>query len=707
MIVRSHEFNQYLAFIDRADVLAIDTETTGLNPWRDDRIVGISVAGYQHGEMVSYYFPFRHGDGYNLPEEFIKPLIAALEHVPKLLMFNSKFDLQMLYREGMQMPLDPERCEDVMIAAHLMNENEESFALKRLADKYLGAGSSMDEAELTRLLKQRYGQKATKGDLWRLKSEEVDAYACSDTELTYRLWELYRQPLETWKLTKLYMEMNRYSLIINQMEIRGFMLDVPLIHQMIDTIGPRMEELRSEINDMAGYELNPRSPKQVCEAFGIESSAADVLEALDSPLAKKIVEFRHWAKAARTYYNPYLERMDANHVIHPSFWVTGTVAGRLSCRDPNLQNVPRQGTYFQVRDVFIARPGHRLLEVDYEQAELRIAAHYAKDKRMIDIFNKERDPHQETAYELFRDEAIQTATMLALFSGVYPDSPGAEVLSRLFTNDQERSLSETCVQFRRQIGKDQETGSGERGKSTDRAEISHMEKWDWMVQIASQGELRTVRERILSASASQGSGSIQQHSFQFRDALQVLSSAGARVVQEFPEWKERRNTGKTLGFGVLYGMGISGFCRNTGKSYEEAKAYLDAYHGLYPGFRSLSNHMADMAQRQGYIRLETGRVRRYDGVHVEYRKAMNNLIQGTAAEVIRLSMMRLFEEVPEAPMLIQVHDSLIFEIPDDVPLEPTFKKIKNIMEGFKFNPAMKIDAKIGTRWGSLEPYDVA
>ena len=228
MLVRDSMFQEAVHWIESQPVVAVDVETTGLNCWRGDRIVGIAVSDAE----TSYYFPFRHGDGFNLPEDWIRRVVRALERVPKLVMFNAKFDLQFLYHDGMEMPIEADRCEDVMLAAHLMNENEESFQLKRLADKYLGPGSSMDEAELTRLLKQRYGQKATKGDLWRLRSDEVAAYACSDTLLTYRLWQMYLPHLDNWKLTKLYMEVNRYSLILNQMEIRGFLLDVNKIEQL-------------------------------------------------------------------------------------------------------------------------------------------------------------------------------------------------------------------------------------------------------------------------------------------------------------------------------------------------------------------------------------------------------------------------------------------------------------------------------------------
>ena len=546
-----------MTWVENSPEISVDVETTGLDIWTGDRVIGIAVSD----DKTAYYFPFGHNEGYNLPLNYKERVYEAIDKVPHLITFNGKFDFQAMYQDGFNRV---DGWEDVMLAAHLMNENEPSFALKRLADRYFGQGTSADEAELTRQIKSRFGRTAKKGEIWRLPSDVVAPYACSDTLLTYRLRDFYRPHLERWSLATLHDEVQLYNRILNQIEIHGVLIDTEYIHETRQTIGPRMAELKSLINASVGYEINPQSPKQLKEYFGTSGTSKEILELLDDPVAQMVLDFRGLKKLDGTYFTSYESLMDSNSLIHASFNVHGTVAGRLSSSKPNLQNVPKE-----VRRAFIARPGHVIVEADYQAAEMRLAAHFTKSPRLVQIFRADGDPHKMVADEM---------------------------------------------------------------------------------------------TELMGAPVS-------------------------------------RQRGKVINFGKIYGMGALGFSKKFDITPEEAKRYVDAYDNKFPEIKALYYALQKEAQERGYIRLPTGRVRRYpDG---KFQTAFNNLIQGTAAEVVRFAMTRIAKQLPEAQMLLQVHDSILFELREDQ-VEELVPEIVRVMEDFQFDPPMRVDVNIGPSWGSME-----
>lgn len=559
MLVTELTLDDAFRWMCMREEMAVDVETTGLSIWGGDRVIGIAVSDAE----TAFYFPFGHNEGYNLPRKHLPDVYKAISDCPHLITWNGKFDLQAMRQDGFERDGG---WEDVMLSAHLMNENEESFALKRIADKYFGAGTSADETELTRQIKSRFGQKAKKGEIWRLPSEVVAPYACSDTLLTYRLRDFYRPHLEEWSLSELNEEVQQYNNILNQIESYGVRMDVDWIREAQAKAGPRMDQIKREIDALVGYEINPQSPIQLREYLGTSGTSKEILETLDDPVAALVLEFRAQKKVSGTYLTNYLEMMDENHDIHATFNPHGTVAGRLSSSNPNLQNVPKF-----VRRAFIARPGNVIVEIDYRAAEMRLAAHYSRAPKLVQIFREDGDPHQLVADEM-------TAIM------------------------------------------------------------------------------------------------------------------GSQVT---------RQQGKIINFGKIYGMAAAGFSKKFDITYEEAQRYVEAYDDRFPEIRDLYYSMQNKAANDGYIRLPTGRVRRYH--NGRFQTAMNNLIQGTAAEVVRYSMMRLNKQVPEAQMLLQVHDSIMFEIPEGS-IDELIPRIVSIMEDFQFDPPMRVDVSVGPSWGTLEEY---
>lgn len=168
-----------------------------------------------------------------------------------------------------------------------------------------------------------------------------------------------------------------------------------------------------------------------------------------------------------------------------------------------------------------------------------------------------------------------------------------------------------------------------------------------------------------------------------------------------------RDAAKRMNFGVIYGIGKKAVARQLHISEDLAAQYLAKYHGMYPGFRRLMKMAETMAEQRGYIRLWTGRVRHYDQYN-ETHKAMSNLVQGAVAEIIRHCILRNYRDL--APMgvrlLLQVHDSIVFEVPNDI-LFNVLPIINRNMTDFNFDIPLKVDIKYGERWGGMTKWEAA
>lgn len=585
LIDSDSKYSKALNFLQKPhNSMVVDLETTGLNVWGEDRLCGIAI--YADGK--SFYFPFRHG-GADTPGNI--PL-KKLEDFKKVLTrsdvtyigWNYKFDMQNLFQDGIPFPT---KIEDPMLAAHLMNENEyllntegkvvfrngkpaTVYQLKTLSDRYLEETASLEESILIdKIIAAGFtkSKSKAKGEMWRLPASDVAAYAEQDVILTQRMRDFYVPHLVNWKLYDIWQETNNYEQLITEIETNGMQIDPVLTAQYIAEANQHTEELESQIRAMAGYNINLKSSKQVCAFLGVNSSAKDVLEEMDTPAAKIMQEYRQWSKVNDTYYKQYLEEMDKNNRLHTSLLLTGTVTGRLASIHPNLQAVPRKSSIYKVKDIFVAWPDHVLVQADYSQAEMRLGTHYAQEKRMAEKILRGADVHTETAGEL----------------GI------------------------------------------------------------------------------------------------------------------------PRDAAKRINFGVIYDIGKVSLAQQLKIEENLAGQYLSKYRAGYPGFKALSRRAERMASERGYIRMWTGRIKRYDQYNPT-RKAMSNLIQGGVAEIIRTTMLRLHREVPEAIQVLQVHDSVLFQIPR-TKLNASLPKIKMIMEDYQFDLPMTVDIEYGLRWGSLQKWN--
>ncbi len=407
MLVTRKNFDRCLSWFANLPRLVCDTETTGVNPWLGDHVCGV-VLGTPALDRVCY-FPVRHEPGNNLRRSQYQRLIQLLSR-PGLILtgWNIKFDIEMLMEDGMRFP---DVTEDVMLACHHLNENDKPFELKRWAVKHVDSHAADAEKEMVALIQQqmkerhgeRVGKQQAKGMIWRLTPAETEPYACDDVRSTEKLRHLAIPALKTWKTLQLWRESNHYLLATTKMERRGLRLDVPLTRKYERQAIRQAAKAKLVIDNAAGYELNLNSPKQMQAFLKVTSARAEILEQLNTPEAEAILKFRAWDKAAGSYYTPWLARKDAHNVLHANLLLHGTGTGRMSSRAPgNLHSVPVYRREYKVKDVVIARPGYVLVSADYNQGELRVGTHVAKEENMAKLFLSARrvDIHQAVADEL-------------------------------------------------------------------------------------------------------------------------------------------------------------------------------------------------------------------------------------------------------------------------------------------------------------------
>lgn len=228
---------------------------------------------------------------------------------------------------------------------------------------------------------------------------------------------------------------------------------------------------------------------------------------------------------------------------------------------------------------------------------------------------------------------------------------------------------------------------------------------------ADEGQVRGVKDvfiarpgyYLVQADYSQAEIRLGAHYTGDENMIRILSSEDADIHTETAEELSiSRQDGKTLNFSVIYGIGAATLSERLGISEERARAYLDKYHKKRPGFRLLYKDCERTATDRGYIRLWTGRVRRYNVPEAEPHKAMSNLIQGGVAEIIRHAMLRLASliEGEDTHMLLQVHDSVVFEVPIQ-DMDRMVPSIESAMTDFNFSVPMKVDIHYGKTLGKL------
>ena len=353
--------------------------------------------------------------------------------------------------------------------------------------------------------------------------------------------------------------------VLADMERSGFLVDGGALARFGRELSDTIDRLEQRIYAAAGQQFNINSPKQLgkvlFEDLGLPhgkktktgwSTNADVLEKLkDHPLVADVLTYRQYAKLKSTYADGLLKVIDPDGRIRTSFQMTVTATGRLSSTEPNLQNIPtRTELGSKMREMFVAAPGHVLVDADYSQIELRLLAHISGDTAMQQAFLSGEDFHTVTAARVFH------------------------------------------------VPQDQ---------------VTH----------------------------------------------------------------QMRSRAKAVNFGIVYGISAFSLSQDIGVTVQEAKEYMDRYFATYTGVKQYMTDVVDKAREQGYVETLWHRRRalpelkssNFNMRSFGERVALNMPIQGTAADIIKLAMVRvhsrLAREGLEARLIMQVHDELIVECPEE------------------------------------------
>ena len=410
------ELDKFLATVD--DVIAIDTETTGLN-YLDSKIVGISLAtNDSHG----VYIPIRHRIGSDdlFTENTIAPNQLDIDTVYKKLWpiftnknitkvgHNLKFDLHMFANDGWDIyQISP--VDDTMLISYALHGTLHGHGLDELAQKYL--------AHINIPFSSLFPPKTRDADMHfdTLNISAATPYAAEDATICMALYKLMRPQLDkNDKLRELYETCDLPLMpVLIKMERAGVLVNRDGLLQLSGVFHNQLTQLESEIWQMAGHEFNIASPKQLATILFDElnlppnkkrSTDAETLnDLLDThPIIEKILNWRSIAKLAGTYADALPRQIASDGRIHTTYLQTSTNTGRLSSRDPNLQNIPiKTELGEEIRKCFVAPNGRVLISADYSQIQLRLLADVADVHTFKETFNAGRDIHEQTARQIF------------------------------------------------------------------------------------------------------------------------------------------------------------------------------------------------------------------------------------------------------------------------------------------------------------------
>ena len=410
-ILTKKEFEALLDRLSRAEVTAIDTETTSLN-YMQAEIVGISVAIVSN---EAYYIPLMHeydGVPNQLDREYVlqklKPWLEDKE--AKKIGHNLKYDSHIFANHGIELNGTDF---DSMLESYVLNSTATRHNLNAVAKRYLNLDTTSYEDVA--------GKGAKQIGFNQVSLEDAIHYAAEDADVSFQLHQtLHPKLMEINSLAKLYTDMEAPLLkVLQTIERNGVLIDESMLEKQSDQFAITLKELESKAYSLAGAEFNLNSPKQLQEILydklslpilkktpkGQPSTAENVLQRLaaDFPIVQTILNYRTTAKLKTTYTDklPLMVNQDTGRV-HTSYHQAVTATGRLSSSDPNLQNIPiRTVEGRRIRQAFIAPKGFQILAADYSQIELRIMAHNSQDPGLLDAFQAGLDIHQATAAEIF------------------------------------------------------------------------------------------------------------------------------------------------------------------------------------------------------------------------------------------------------------------------------------------------------------------
>ena len=566
-------------------------------------LLGISFAS---SDKISYYIPFSSGEdlfsqGSLSVTEGIKAIQKLFDQTDSRLIFHDmKFTYKVLRHNGLKCLEESDTSLsffDTMIASWLLDPEElgnNPYALDILAEKKLA------------ILKTEYDEIVSKDNsLKDADQKDLAQYIGEKPVITLALYKELNALIKKFYKEKLFNEMELPLIpILSEMELRGIHLDTNQLYDYSKELSSQISNLEKEIFSIVGHEFNIASTKQLQEVLFTErglkpskktktgySTDTSVLEELSiyDPVTKKILEYRELSKLLSTYVEALPKLTDEDSLIHTTFVQTGTATGRLSCKDPNLQNIPvRSEQGRRIRSAFTSKPGTVFISADYSQIELVVMAHLSKDPNMCKAFTEGTDVHKATASLIYK-------------------VPQEEVTA------------------------------------------------------------------------------------------------------------DMRRLAKTINFGVIYGMSAFRLSNELGISRTQAQEFITSYFTEYASIQRFISETIQEAHEKCRVSTIFGRSRfiptinnanKNDQAAAE-RIAVNTPIQGSAADIVKMAMLKVNTALRTNPtgakMLLQVHDELIFECPDNQEaIDNTLKLIKENMENaVKLSIPLRVSIEYGKNWGEF------
>jgi len=590
--------DRWIAAARAAHVVAVDTETATLDSVTGE-LVGVSLST---GPGRACYIPLGHG-GTDMfaekPEQV--PMADALGRLHALFAdeavlkvgHNLKYDIGVLAQHGLTIaPYD-----DTLVMSFALDAGKHQHGLDELSKLHL------DHACIS--FKEVCGTGKSQISFAEVPLDRATQYAAEDAEVAWRLWKLLKLRLPLEGGTRVYEMVDRpLAAIVETMERAGITVDRDYLARLSGEFATEMLRIEGEIHALAGQPFAIGSPKQLGEIlfdklglkggrkgksgdWSTDQSELERLERDGVPIARKILEWRQLAKLKSTYTDALQQQINATTGrVHTSYSLVGAQTGRLSSTDPNLQNIPiRTETGRQIRDAFIAAPGHVLIAADYSQIELRLAAHMADVPELKEAFAQGQDIHAATAIELF-------------------------------------------------------------------------------------GEVN----------------------------------------------RDTRGKAKTVNFSILYGISRWGLAGRLEVTPDEAQALIARYFERFPGISDYITDTLEGARAKGYTETLFGRKTWFPRIKAasqneragSERAAINAPIQGTSADLIKRAMARMPKALEAAglsdvKMLLQVHDELVFEAPEDQ-AAAAGEVIRRVMAGaaepaLTLSVPLEVEVGIGKSWG--------
>ncbi|MBV9079540.1 MAG: DNA polymerase I, partial [Elusimicrobia bacterium] len=408
VVLDDSSMKELTSALSGAQRFAYDVETDDLDKLKCG-LVGVSIA-VKPGE--AWYVPVGHSYLQAPAQLDWKKVKAALqpyfedERIAKCGQ-NLKFDDTVLECLGISVK---GRQFDTMVAAYCLDPSRPTFGLKDLAADFLQERM----VRIDELIGKEKG-----ATFAHVEIERAAPYAAADAEVSLRLTDLLEKELRSAGMWDLFenLEMPLVEIIRN-METAGIAIDRDYLREIGKRFEGERQRLEREIFQLAGEEFVLNSPKQLARILFEKlklppskktktgfSTDEDVLKKLacENPICEKIIAAREMSKLTSTYVDALLNLADDKGRVHTTFHQTGTITGRLSSSNPNLQNIPiRSENGRLIRRAFVAEPGNVLLSADYSQIDLRALAHISGDPVLIQTFLSGGDIHAATAAEIFR-----------------------------------------------------------------------------------------------------------------------------------------------------------------------------------------------------------------------------------------------------------------------------------------------------------------